>query len=579
MHKHLAPLALLTLSACGPATPAPQPAPAVVQSLPAIPSAPPPTVAEPDPALPSAPALALSIDTARLDRWIAQVLAALDPSLRSPIERELNLPSGALGQGPISAALGIDSSRPMMMGIASLDEASGALLQRARELVRSGPGSSASRGRSSNLAELMREARGDELRMVFTIPAIDPALLVSRLQTMLDGAGWSRANAVAGFEAVWMRGRHALALSTAGDRVNVDYLPGARTEARASKLLAEGRGALATALRASAPQLEGKTARMVLSPRAVAEVGLLDSLRSVHQAIEDVDSEYATQMEEQALREAGAILELSENAEGPFFDRVEVSLETDSVMPGLSGRAIAGRGWTDPGAACAPSISVKLPPSDVAVDFSNVCNRALRLPGRAGDVGYASNPYRRLIDHAGLVGGLVALPFHFAGLSQEATRVLPGVAAQAVSRFERFGWSGGTPLHRAGVFWGLLPANTDLPTASCAISLDPKGCSGKAVLTPGKISDLGGAHARLVKTGNRWVVIAARERKAIERLLVSLTKAPVAPDRLLFSPAMLRNEIPPSVFSIPFDAWRYEGAMTVESGTLDVVIRPIPVRP
>jgi len=273
------------------------------------------------------------------------------------------------------------------------------------------------------------------------------------------------------------------------------------------------------------------------------------------------------------------LLELSENAQGPFFDRVEVSLETDSVMPGLSGRAIAGRGWIDPGAACAPSISVMLPPSDVAVDFSNVCNRALRVPGRAGDGGYSSNPYRRLIDNAGFVGGLVALPFHFAGLSQEASRVLPGVATQAVSRFERFGWSGGTPLHRSGVFWGLLPANTDLPTAACAISVDPKGCSGKAVLAPGRLSDLGGAHARLVKTGNRWVVVAARERKAIDKLPVSLTKAPVAPDRLLFSPAMLRKEIPPSVLSIPFESWRYEGVMTVESGTLDVVIRPIPLRP
>lgn len=141
-----------------------------------------------------------------------------------------------------------------------------------------------------------------------------------------------------------------------------------------------------------------------------------------------------------------------------------------------------------------------------------------------------------------------------------------------MQRMERFGWSNpsfGAP----DVFWGLLPAGASTEAVACAAEEQGTGCKGKKRLKAGgSVHDLGGRFVRIVQLGNRLVLLASRDRKALEAMTPVLTEAPVPAIRGTISAESIRSLM--SQARIESEAVRYAATLVVDGNKLVVNAGP-----
>lgn len=581
VRRYLIPSLALACNACAPAAPVLIQAPAVVQA-PAPASAPlQPAAPIPEPvAAARRPAFAAAVDGAQTDRFLVTLLGALEPGIRQIAERELGLNPGALSQPSVLSVFGIDPTRPMVFGLASLDDRGRALVDEARRAAPGSGGSDKTSARDKVVSKLARDRDGSEVHFSFVIPTIDSALALDRMQKLLDSAGWNKSPEPQGFESVWSRREKLMAITASGDSLTVDLADVGERGARAVELLHGRSMSLRESLRAAAPPLEGNTARMTFSPSLLAEVGFFGALALVHRVIRDVDEEYRNRILQEGFQEASRILDLSGGRSGAYFETVEIALQTNATLPGISGVAIAGPGTQVPSAgACAPSLSLELPDADVTYDATNACLRALKLPGDPEDGSIERSRYQDWARDAGAWGRFAALPFIPGGIARERLISLHGLAPGALQKFERFGWMAPHNTTSRSLFWGMLPAGTAQRDAVCAVTNQPAPCVGKMVLAPGRTQEVEQSWARLVRVGDRWVLLLSTDKASIEKVSPILTRAPVPAIRAELEARVLRREFPTSMLSFPLEGWTWRGSATWEGNSFRVTFQPVQQKP
>jgi len=125
----------------------------------------------------------------------------------------------------------------------------------------------------------------------------------------------------------------------------------------------------------------------------------------------------------------------------------------------------------------------------------------------------------------------------------------------------------------------MLPAGTPQREAVCAAGSQDAPCTGKMVLSPGRTQQVEMAWARLIRVGDRWVVLLSSEKSAIEKVSPALTRGPVPAIRGELEARALRREFPSSVLSFPLEDWKWRGSSTWEGNSLRVSIQPVARKP
>lgn len=574
MRKRIVLLATGGLTACATPPPPPAPPPAVVMAAPAVSA--PIQVAQPEPlvdptALPSQSAVVASLDPARASAFLGALTAGMPREILELFERELPLANGGVTGGNAAGALGIDTARPIRMGIALTPEGR-AVLDAMRSVAPTASWDASSPESARRFDATMQDHQGPLWQLRIGIPVSDGAALLSAVHSLLERGRWNQAPFQAGLESLWSNHGVAVALSTGAGSILVDLLIGVRLKGRAlGESVAQTLRASVASGGAPAPALEGHAVRAVYSPSKLAEVGFVDGVSKMHRALSSVDEGAQERIRGEGLYEASANFELAGNATGVFFERVELTIDADPLIPTLHGRALLGPGLRPAPGACGPSIAVDFPGMVASFETSSDCLKAMQVPSDSSPGQQRSEFFSR-VRAAGWSGDLVALPFHVLSPARSILQDRTGIEPAAMAKFERFGIMLPSRLAR-DVYWGLLRAGTTRADAECSIVASARACAGKRRLRAGATVDVGDGFGRLVSLGGRYVVLMSRDRGTLDDVKPSLTTRPVPPMRGMASSSLIAQELRMAGINLtPVD---FMAESTLEDGRqLTLSIRP-----
>jgi hypothetical protein len=563
-------LAVLIASCGGQPPPQPAVAPAVVVAAP--PGSALTVMAEPatdfDPqAPPSGSAVVASLDPEKASMMLSAIVSGLGPSERMMLERFLPEAGRALLSQHAASALGIDSHRPIRLGMALTAEGRGVLesLRRMQVAGEEQPGI------AQEIETALGERPAPKLQVRVSVPVLEPSVLLGTLQSLLEQEGWQSHPAPAGYQSSWTEGTAALLIASRQGHLVFDLYVGSSVRGeRLANAAAQGARQGLSAKPDPAPLLEGHGLRISFVPERVAEFGFVEGLTKASKAMAGVDSPVRDRLMSEGWREASRNFALARNGRGAFFESVDITADANGILPSVQGRAEPGPGLQRASVSCTPSASLEFPGADAWFDTSSACMTSLSGPGDRYSPAYAPTDFLSWVREAGWSGNLVAMPFHIMSPGRSALRDAPGIGPEAALKMERFG----LVVFASGpdVFWGLLPSGTPAGDAACAHE-GKSGC--KTKLVAGTTVKLGDVWGRLWKVSGRWVVTSSRDKQALESLSLRLGSSGVAPVRGGVSGAAIARELRGTPLAA--QAVGYGAQVRVEAdGTLGVSIAPSP---
>ncbi len=570
-------LCFLFVPACGapPAPPVATPAPVPIVSAPVADPAGPAVDSRNLGHLPRGCAAVAAVDPARLDELLRVTARRFLPHQIAKVEEVLGVSAGALAQLGLASSIGVDLSRPILVGVAPLDPTGREVLDHGTSAVDRTtlhPWESID-GLSKTIAKAFSARHPAPAHIRVTVPSTDATRLLAAIHELLQLRRYQRVATPSALESMHARRERVVALSLGPGVVVVDVfafqglVPSPRMMTQAVLLAWES---LLAPTGEQGPSLDGRAARLSYAPLLVAELAGLERL-SREQDLVAIDRD--GQPDLRITRAAQDALRLRSLAGGsrPFFERVELSLSLDQGFPrfDLSAKTGAGIG-SDAAAACSPSVSVDFPGALSRFDTSASCMKAVRVPGDA--VGQGSSLVQNTMLDDVARAGTLAWPVALASLPFALTRIPllwnAGVGARAMQRMDRFGWSNpsfGAP----DVFWGLLPAGATGDTIACAAEESPVGCRGTRRLVPGRTQQLANrAFARLIPLGGRLILITSRDKSALEAMVPTLTAAAVPPLRTAVSEGTLQRAF--TAIGAQTESIRYIGHASLTADRLEV---------
>lgn len=473
----------LTLLACGPsATPAPRPEPV---SIPLVPSATASVAVAPEaPApmqLPANAAVRASFDVSVIDRPAVRALLA-------PFEAELvrsGLPlSRDRNKSETLSALGIDGARPVTVALLGYGDASRKRLDALRRLAES----LHERGQPNPpvLAKL-RSALDEEPWLVahrVLVPVTDAERFTKQLDELLTREGHKSEGR--GLYTV----RHAATrVSADAHTVSIDTISGTSDSPKSAFAELDARVREGV----EAPVLEGRAARIVFAPPALAYVGFATGLVVTSGALsgDSVSEDQKERIAVEGMRESAQTFSLAD------FDEVDLRLGLSLPRAELIVRATPGATFRAlPEAAWATSPSVEAPGYSRRLELTAAFGRGWPLPGNAS--------YLQRTKEAGGIGGyIVGLPNVLLLASQsysESTTDALDEAARA-GRFERVGvLAKGDDL----LFFAVLPERSTRADAQKSVAeltaLDARSA---------RVARLKWGPAKIVEVEGRQVILRA----------------------------------------------------------------------
>jgi hypothetical protein len=259
----------------------------------------------------------------------------------------------------------------------------------------------------------------------------------------------------------------------------------------------------------------------------LADVGFLSGVDSLLSGLEGADSDRRDEVTLLGLREAHRLFDLAGDAKGAFFDRVEINLEGGAATSArASARFTFGPGFATAGSAApAPGPSFAAP-SPAMIDASVAALAALRLPGDTPGR-FPDDALMNMIREAGPAGWLVAAPLFTIAAAGVPLRPVPTVfePPEAVAKLERVGIYTRASDNR-DVFVGILPRGASASLASCVLA-GAEPCKNRLhVGAPALL--VTGHWVRLVRLGDRFAVLVAEDRNAVDTAVVSPRAAQAA---------------------------------------------------
>lgn len=568
---------LLLVTACGapPTPPVAAPAPVPIVSAPTADPAGPAVDSRNLGHLPRGCAAVAAVDPARLDELLRVTARRFLPHQTAKVEELLGVSAGTLAHAGLTSSIGVDPSRPILVGVAALDPTGREVLGHGTSAVdrtAMHPWESVD-GLSKTIAKAFSARHPAPAHIRVTVPSTDTARLLTAIHELLQLRRYQRVATPGALESMHARRERVVALSLGPGVVIVDVFafqglvpsPRMMTEA-----VLHSWESLLAPTGEQAPSLDGRAARLSYAPLLVAELAGLERLSREQDLIA---IERDGQPDLRMTRAAQDALRLRSLAGGsrPSFERVELSLSLDQGFPRFDLSAKLGAGIAaDAVSACSPSVSVDFPGALSRFDISASCMKAVRVPGDT--VGQGSSLVQNTMFDDVARSGALAWPVALGSLPFALTRIplqwYAGVGARAMQRMDRFGWSNpsfGAP----DVFWGLLPAGATGDTVACAAEESPVGCKGNRRLVPGRTQQLANrAFARLVPLGGRLVLLASRDKAALEAMVPTLTAAAVPPLRAAVSEGTLQRTF--TGIGAQAESIRYVGHASLTADRLEV---------
>jgi len=481
------------------------------------------------------PRLGLPKDAALVAVFDARVAKGLIGDVAAVMEQ-------LLGTSEIEE-VGIDPDRPIVVAMASANDAQKRLLDEIRPLTQT-------TSPSSKATDMLRRIPTSDpvppTRVL--LPSTDTAKLEAGLVARLTAQGWHTRN-----EGGLVHGSQVMRIAHDDANVALDFC-GLQTPP------VVGHDA--------PPPLEGRSAMVTWSPTAFASFGVLSAVTVLSGALsgESIDPTVRASVAAQGFSEAGRFFTLAGNASGAFFDRVDVSLRMAPFE--LTIRAKAGPAFPLlPAETWKPSTSVAIDGAWADADGSSALWRAWPFPSGSG-----AN-IMSLVRDGGAGAWLVALPHLVAAAPLVAAKLLELPDAEAMaSRFERTGlvWMTGT----REVAVGLLPAQTTRAQAECVMSpaTSPAPCSARSKLKVGSVRAISGVssgllRAKLLEVDHRFVVLIAHDAGDLDLTAQLGQTSPLHADLSLVRMApLLKTSI-----AVPD---RVVGDMTFDGGAISFRLAP-----
>ena len=515
----LASLALVgALVSCGGSSEPPPSVPVVVPSASAASTVPPPPVAETasEPMLPHAAALVASLDLGALDEELkASSPAVVGLLTELPIVSREQLTNGVRG-------IGLDPSRPARIAVSRPhdDEVKAVASlpqqprpQETRDVV-ANPGA----------AEAMRKA----------VAGVAALLSVRLIVPVSDAATFRKIVAASleryRFEAqpggVWIHsGKQLIALSGNDRSVAIDIISGNDVKAGLAALRADAAASVATDML----PLEGRSLRVVYSPRALAVHGILAGATMTVGAVSGASLEpmQVDRIASEGLWELMQWRPITESSAGAYIERVEASFTRRDGKMELTERLETGPGWTfGPDEAWKPSASVTIEGAESQLEVSNAFLDAVPLP--EVDPRSPRTTFEQFLmraREAGMATPIIHGHLLLAGARDLFERRRPGDSFPRQS-FERVGIFARTTIPARPSFFGVLPAKTTRAAAECALA--PRSpCDAKRRLKLNATVAIGQDQGRLVQVGDRFVVLLG-EKETIQGKVTPSTAGPIA---------------------------------------------------
>jgi hypothetical protein len=525
--------------------------------------------------LPDNAAAYASLDVAAVDQWLAHIAKITPPEAIARLERNLGLLPGAMGDGTLLQSSGIDAQRPIVAAVSPLNVDGRTLLSVGVEQF----AALAARGfLPDGLALTMNKAlkahREPPVHLRIVIPTKDNAAMLTAIRALLFELECDATEVPDGYSEVCFHRNKSMAFSVLPNQVVMDFhrfvgsTPSTTdfVEAlhRTRRELSEARGGVA-------PELESSAVRVRFRPDALADVGYVDALGEADYGSGERDARSADWSMLALLRRAGLVASLGKGVDGAHFESVDVRLGFHDALPELRVEAAYGPGLKPPtSAVCAPGRSIDFPGALSRFDLNTSCMKALEVPGDTRGP-LTQSTFLRMFRDAHWVGQPVALPWYPLGLTRTPLHWYAGVGPEAMMRFERFGWSN-PAFGEPDVFWGLLPAGATPHDVRCAVAESPASCQGKRQITAGRINDVGRAFVRVVKLGDRVVVLSSLNRQAVGAMTPKLTADSVPPFRAAVSKGTMQREL--KDLRMKGLETRYVGQLEVLGDRLVWVARP-----
>ena len=525
--------------------------------------------------LPDNAAAYASLDVAAVDQWLGHIAKIMPPEAIARLERNLGLLPGAMGAGSLLQSSGVDAQRPIVAAVSPLNVDGRTVLSIGVEQF----AALAARGFLPNgLALTMNKAlkahREPPIHLRIVIPTKDSAAMVTAIRSFLFELECDATDVPDGFSEVCFHGNKSLAFSVRPNEVVMDFhrfVGATPSKTDFVEALLRTRRAMSEAHGGVAPSLESSAVRVRYNPGSLADVGYVDAIGEAYGSGER-DARSADWSMLALLRSAGLVTSLGKRVDGAHFEAVDVRIGFHDALPELRVEAFYGPGLKPPtSAACAPSRSVDFPGALSRFDLNTSCMRALEVPGDTEHGPLTQSTFLRMFRDAHWVGQPVALPWYPIGLTRTPLHWYAGVGPEAMMRFERFGWSN-PAFGEPDVFWGLLPAGATTLDVRCAVAESPASCQGKRQIVVGRINDVGRAFVRVVKLGDRVVVLSSLNRQAVGAMTPKLTADSVPPFRAAVSKGTMQRELKERGMNGP--ETRYVGRVEVLGDRLVWVARP-----
>lgn len=414
------------------------------------------------------------------------------------------------------------------------------------------------------------------------VPVTDASRLLATVASLLQWRRYARIPSPAGIDSLYARRERAVAVSVGPQVVVVDVLvfegvvPSPRMVADAASRTWES---LLTPTSQSGLPTDGHAVRWKYSPAAVADLGFLEPLSREQDRISiERIAHPDTGMSGTALL-ASRIYSFS-GAEPRRFQEVETTIDLDGGRLAVgSVTELAGELPVKALSSCSPSVSVDFPGALSRFDISTECMRFTDVPGDAMDRGAIDySEFKRAmvsLDWLGRtewLGWALAVPWAPFALARVPLGWNAGAGPRAMQRMVRFGWANPS-FGASDVFWGLLPVGKGTEAVACAADEEATACKAKSRLKPdGSVHDLGGRFARLVRLGDRLVLLTSKDRKAVEAMKPVLTSASVPAMRGTISAESTRRLM--SQLGMESEAVRYSATLLVEGNELVVKAGP-----
>lgn len=489
--------------------------------------------------LPHHTALRAAIDPARIGRWLGRIASVVDPRAVAEAMRVFHLDERSLIEGHLAESLGVDPTRAIQIGLASIDDASRPEIERLH--------ASAIALRQNDAArvdEAMASFDGEHHALISLraiVPIRDLATLRETVRNALAEQRWTAATAPAGIDEFYVHrsDNSAIAVSHNTDTLVIDLLvaplatrgdgdvPADAFVRRLSDAARALRLRTADAPHDDALALEGDAFRVQYAPADLAPINFFYGLGAISSALRAVDPSMRRQIATVGMLEAVQSFDVAGNARGPYFDRLTIDV-TD--QPSFAMRVEPGRGAEIPNdAAWVETPSFDTSPVLVQFDASSAFVRGWHLPGDDASP-RSSRQFRVSVAEAGGLATMMSLPFALIdGLRRSLDDPMgrfPGSPA-ALARFERVGVAT-VAMHDVQV--GLFPASTRESTAVCVFQPAAR-CNARNRLVVDRTVTEGASSARLVRVGDRFALLVGRNADSVRTAQLRLTAAPVAAAR------------------------------------------------